>query len=388
MLFLALNMGLRQTFGLFIEPITADVAISHSSFSLAIAVQNLLWGLLTPFAGMAADRFGTGRVLAGGGFVYLLGLAILGLAADPFTIHLSTGVLVGMGVSATGFPLVLAAVARSVPEEKRSFALGVAAAGGSVGQFVLLPLTQVLIGEFGWSMALFVLAALAGLMIPMAKILSGKPATVAGESQSLGAAIYEAGGHRGFILLMLGFFVCGYHVAFVATHLPGYVISCNLDAIVGAKALGLIGFFNILGTFFAGWLGGRFRKKHLLSGIYFARAVVIGAFLLGPKTELAVYLFSGAFGFLWLSTVPLTSALVGQIFGPRYMATLVGIVMLSHQVGAFFGAWLGGISVDMTGGYDTVWIAAVALGLFAALIHLPIADHPLERTRPAEARAT
>ncbi|MDX1710882.1 MAG: MFS transporter [Rhodovibrionaceae bacterium] len=385
MLFLALNMGLRQTFGLFIEPITADIGISHSSLSLAIAVQNLLWGLLTPFAGMAADRYGTGRVLALGGIVYVGGLAVMALATNPFMIHLGAGVLTGIAISATGFPLVLAAVARSVPEDKRSLALGIAAAGGSVGQFILLPVSQVLIGGIGWSMALFALAAMAALMVPMAAILAGKPVESAGETQSLGAAVVEAGGHRGFILLTLGFFVCGFHVAFVATHLPGYVVSCNLDAIVGANALGIIGFFNIIGTFAGGWLGGRIRKKYLLSSIYLARAVIIGVFLLGPKTEAAVYLFSGAFGLLWLSTVPLTSALVGQIFGPRYMATLFGIVMLSHQVGAFFGAWLGGVNVDLTGGYDFVWLAAVGLGLLAAMLHMPIADKPVERLRAAQA---
>lgn len=385
MLFLALNMGLRQTFGLFIEPITADIGISHSSLSLAIAVQNLLWGLLTPFAGMAADRYGTGRVLALGGIVYVGGLAVMALATNPFMIHLGAGVLTGIAISATGFPLVLAAVARSVPEDKRSLALGIAAAGGSVGQFILLPVSQVLIGGIGWSMALFALAAMAALMVPMAAILAGKPVESAGETQSLGAAVVEAGGHRGFILLTLGFFVCGFHVAFVATHLPGYVVSCNLDAIVGANALGIIGFFNIIGTFAGGWLGGRIRKKYLLSSIYLARAVIIGVFLLGPKTEAAVYLFSGAFGLLWLSTVPLTSALVGQIFGPRYMATLFGIVMLSHQVGAFFGAWLGGVNVDLTGGYDFVWLAAVGLGLVAAMLHMPIADKPVERLRAAQA---
>jgi MFS family permease len=385
MLFLALNMGLRQTFGLFIEPITGAIDISHSSLSLAIAVQNLLWGLLTPFAGMAADRYGTGRVLAIGGAVYVAGLAVMGLANNPFMIHLGAGVLTGIAISATGFPLVLAAVARSVPEDKRSLALGIAAAGGSVGQFILLPVSQVLIGGIGWSMALFVLAAAAFVMVPMAAILAGRPTAAAGDTQSLGGAIYEAGGHRGFILLTLGFFVCGFHVAFVATHLPGYVVSCNLDAIVGANALGIIGFFNIIGTFVGGWLGGRIRKKYLLSSIYLARAVVIGAFLLGPKTEAAVYLFSGAFGLLWLSTVPLTSALVGQIFGPRYMATLFGIVMFSHQVGAFFGAWLGGVNVDMTGGYDAVWIGAVGLGLLATILHMPIADRPVERLRTAGA---
>lgn len=374
---LALNMGVRQTFGLFLEPMTLDLGISRGSFSLAIAVQNILWGLLTPLCGMLADRYGTGRMLATGGLLYALGIVIMALGASELAVHLGAGVLVGVAVGASGFPLVLSAVARSVPEERRNLAIALAATGGSVGQFVLLPLAQVLINATGWPTALLIFAGLSALIIPLATALKGKPETAATGVLSIGGAVNQAGRHSGYLLLTAGFFVCGFHVAFIATHLPGYISTCHLPPLVGATALSIIGFFNILGGLAAGILGSRYRLKYLLSGIYLARAAVITAFLLGPKTEWAVFLFSGAFGLLWLSTVPLTSALVGQIFGPRYLATLFGIVMLGHQLGAFFGAWLGGLSYDLSGSYDSVWIMSILLGLLAAALHWPIADRPL-----------
>ncbi|MEE8227059.1 MAG: MFS transporter, partial [Kiloniellales bacterium] len=362
---LALNMGIRQTFGLFLEPVTLDLAMSRSNFALAIAVQNLLWGLLTPACGMLADRYGTGRVLAAGGLLYALGNTVMALGESAFAVHLGAGVMVGMAVGASGFPLVLAVVARSVPEERRSMALAIAATGGSVGQFLLLPFSQVLIEGLGWPAALLILAALAALIVPLAAALAGKPTMAAAGPASPGGALSQARRHRGFLLLTAGFFVCGFHVSFIATHLPGYITSLNLDPLVGASALGLIGFFNILGGLAAGVLGSRFRLKYVLSMIYLARAVAIGLFLFGPKTEWAVFAFSAVIGLLWLSTVPLTSSLVGQIFGSRFMATLFGIVMLGHQLGAFFGAWLGGLSYDLTGSYDGVWILSILLGLLA-----------------------
>ena len=385
---LSLNMGVRQTFGLFAQDMTGDLGVGLASFGLAMAVQNLLWGLCTPVCGMVADRYGTARVVVVGGLLYVLGILVMAFGGSEAALHLGGGILVGFAVSACGFPLVLAAVARAVSPEKRSSALGVASSGGSFGQFVLLPLAGQLNGWLGWSLTLAVLAALSFLIVPMAAAIAGKPSDSAmeeGSATSLSAAIKEAMGHRGFLLLTAGFFVCGFHVAFIATHLPSYIVSCNLAADVGANALGLIGFFNIAGTFLAGYLGGLYRKKYLLSGIYFARAVVIGLFLLGPKTELAVWLFSTAFGLLWLSTVPLTSGLVSQIFGPRYMATLFGIVMLSHQVGAFFGAWFGGLSFDATGSYDAVWAIAVLLGIVAAALHWPITDAPATGAVPERA---
>jgi predicted MFS family arabinose efflux permease len=307
----------------------------------------------------------------------------MGLGHSEFSLHLGAGVFIGIGVSACGFPMVLSAVARAFSERRRSLALGVAATGGSVGQFLLLPFAQVTIGEIGWSSTLIVLAALAFLIVPLAAMLTGKPEAKAGETASGGirAAIREAGGHRGYQLLTCGFFVCGFHVAFIATHLPSYINTFEFDPIVGATALSLIGFFNIIGGLLAGYLGGRYRKKYLLSGIYLARAAVITLFMIAPKSELSVWLFGASFGVLWLSTVPLTSGLVGDVFGARYMATLFGFVMFSHQIGAFFGAWLGGLSYDLTGSYTAVWLMAVALGLLAAVLHWPISDRPLAETR-------
>jgi predicted MFS family arabinose efflux permease len=263
-------------------------------------------------------------------------------------------------------------------------ALAIAATGGSVGQFLLVPFSQVMIEGLGWPAALLILAALAALIVPLAAGLAGKPTIAAAGAASLGGALSQARRHRGFLLLTAGFFVCGFHVSFIATHLPGYITSLNLDPLVGASALGLIGFFNILGGLAAGVLGSRFRLKYVLSMIYLARAVAIGLFLFGPKTEWAVFAFSAVIGLLWLSTVPLTSSLVGQIFGSRFMATLFGIVMLGHQLGAFFGAWLGGLSYDLTGSYDGVWILSILLGLLAAALHWPIADRPLA-AQPAAA---
>lgn len=383
---LGLGMGVRQTFGLFVQPIADTTGLSVASISLAIAFQNLLWGALTPAVGMAADRYGNGPFLVLGGLLYVAGLAITAYADSLVLLHLGAGVFVGFAVACAGFPLVLAAVARAAPDDRRSTWLGIASAGGSVGQFLLLPGAQGLIGAFDYQIALLVLAGLSFLIVPLTASVAdrrlregGEMAAATGASQSLMAALSEAGGHRGYLLLTAGFFVCGFHVAFMTTHLPGYIVSCNLSAQTGAVALGLIGFFNIIGGLLAGWLGGRYRKKYLLSGIYLARAVAIALFLLGPKTDVAVWVFSAAFGLLWLSTVPLTSGLVGQIFGPRYMATLFGIVMMSHQVGAFFGAWAGGLSVDIFGSYDPVWLVSIALGLGAAALHWPIADRPLDR---------
>ena len=378
---LGLSMGLRQVFGLFVAPMTLDLGIGRADFSLTIAAQNLLWGVVTPFLGAVADRYGTARCVALGGVAYAAGIALMASGDSLGLLWLGQGLLVGLGVAGAGFSLVLAAVARAAPPGKRSLYLGIASAGGSVGQFLLLPGSQMLIDSLEWRGALWVLAGLAVMIIPLSRVLSGKPAKTLQE-QSLRGALSEALNHRGYLLLTAGFFVCGFQLAFIATHLPGYLVTCNLDASVGATALGIVGFFNIIGVLAAGALGERLPKKFLLAGIYFCRSLAIALFLLGPKTELNVWLFAGAFGVLWLSTVPLTSSLVAQIFGPRYMATLVAIVMLSHQVGSFFGAWLGGLTYDLTGNYDLVWYLSLGLGLLATALHLPIADKTL---RPATA---
>lgn len=374
---LSLNMGLRQTYGLFLEPMTGALPVGHASFGLAIAVQNLLWGALTPLCGVLADRYGTGRVLVSGGLVYVAGLLVMALVQTPLGLHMGAGILTGIAVSATGFPLVLSAVSRVAPVEKRSTWLGIATAGGSMGQFVLLPATQAVIGGWGWSAALIGLAVTAVVMVPLAAPLSGRPAPLQAGELTLSAAFAEARAHHGYLLLNAGFFVCGFHVAFVATHFPAYVQSQDLPAWIGATALGVIGFFNILGTFLFGWLGGRYRKKRVLTTIYLARAAAIGGLLFLPITQWTIWLFAVTFGVLWLGTVPLTSGLVDQIFGPRYLATLFGVVMFSHQIGAFFGAWLGGISYDLTGSYTVIWLAALALSLMSAALHAPIEDAPL-----------
>ena len=384
---LGLNMGLRQTFGLFLEPMTDALSVSHSAFGLAIAIQNLLWGALQPICGAFADRWGTARVLVFGGVMYVAGLLVMALVQTPLGMHVGAGILTGIAVAATGFPLVLAAVARSVPEDRRSTWLGLAAAGGSIGQFLLLPATQGLIAGLGWVAALLGLAVAAAFIVPMAAALRGRPAVGGADDQRLGQALAEAGMHRSYLLLTAGFFVCGFHIAFVATHLPAYISAQGLAPWIGAMALGLIGFFNIIGTFGAGWLGGRYPKKTVLTGIYLARGTVIALLLLLPMSPAVVVFFGAAFGLLWLGTVPLTSALVGQIFGARYMATLFGVVMFSHQLGAFCGAWLGGLSYDVTGSYEAVWWLAVALALVAAALHWPISERPVDRLDPGRAGA-
>lgn len=381
-LVLSLSMGIRQSFGLYLEPMTRDLAISHSSFSLAIALQNLLWGALTPLVASVADRWGTARTLALGGLVYCAGLLVMALVPTLTGLQLGAGVLVGIAVSATGFPLVLSAVARHAPENRRGAWLGLATAGGSLGQFILLPASQGLIGSFGWSSSLLVLSVAAVFIVPLAWPLQGRPVGTAADSQPLGSALREAGRHRGYWLLNAGFFVCGFHVAFVATHLPAFLTSEGLSPTVGATALALVGFFNIIGSFGAGWLGSRFSMKRILTGLYLARAILIMLMMAAPLTPLTASLFGAGLGLLWLGTVPLTSGLVSQIFGARYLATLFGVVMLSHQIGAFLGAWLGGLSYDLTGSYTIVWWMACGLALIAAALHWPIADQPL---RPATA---
>lgn len=385
-LILSLNLGVRQSFALFLDPITHANGWTQSTFALAIAVQNLLWGVFTPFAGGLADRFGVFKVLLIGGLTYAAGTVVMALASSEFTFVSSAGVLIGLGTGATGFPLVLAAVGKIVSDKNRPLILGIVTAGGSFGQIILPPLAQSLIQWTDWQSALYILAAVALLFLPLAVTLrlgTGENAH-AGPTQSLSSALREASKHSGFWLLNAGFFVCGFHVVYIGTYLPVYLTSCGLTPMIGATALSVIGVFNLIGTFGAGALGTRFRMKYLLSGIYVARAAAIAIFMAFPVTEASVLLFSAAFGLLWLSTVPLTSGIVSQVFGPRYVATLFGIVMMSHQIGAFFGAYLGGFIFDLTGSYDGAWGVSIALGLFSALVHLPIKDAVLRRaTTPA-----
>lgn len=388
-LILAIGNGSRFSQGLFLAPMTGDLGWSFQVFSLAIAIQHFLTGLFQPFAGMVADRFGTARVIAGGMLIYALGLVWMANVEAPVELYFGSAVLIALGLSGAGISIVLAAVARVFPAERRSFVLGITTAGASAGQFAFSPLSQALIGWQSWSGALVIIAGIAAVASLLAVALR-TPASDTGESvaaleQTVVQAVGEASRHSGFIYLSLGFFVCGFHVTLIMTHLPAFAVVCGLSPMVGASALSLIGLFNIIGTNVAGWLGDRYRKKYLLSGLYFSRAVVFSLYLAFPVTETSTLLFAGTMGLLWLSTVPLTSSLVGQIFGVRYLGTLFGIVFFSHQVGAFFGAWLGGFVYDTTGSYDLMWYAAIGLGLFAAVVHWPITDAPVERRAAAPA---
>lgn len=383
---LLLSFGTRQSFGLFLDPMTEALGLSRTTFALAVALQNLLWGLSQPLFGALADRFGIVRVLVVGAVCYVAGLLIMAGVPGALGLHMGAGLLVGLGTSATSFSLVLAAVTRAAPAPQRSLALGLVSAGGSFGQFAIPLFAQGLISGLGWFGALLVLALAAAVMVPCAFGLAQADRSVVqgAESQTLGQALREAGAHQGYWLLNSGFFVCGFHVAFIATHLPSYLLHLNFAPMIGAWALAVIGLFNILGTFLFGALGGRYRKKLVLSALYFSRSVVFVLFLTMPPSELTVLAAAAAIGLLWLGTVPLTGGLVGQIFGPRYMATLFSIVMMSHQLGAFFGAWVGGYVFDLTGSYDIAWQIAIVLGLASAALHLPITDRPLRAaTEPA-----
>jgi MFS family permease len=381
---LALSMGIRHGFGLFLQPMSLDLGWGRETFAFALALQNLLWGAAQPVTGMLADRYGSGRVLAGGAMLYVLGLALMALSQSALGLTLSAGLLIGLGLSGTTFAVVLGAVGRAYPPERRSMALGTAAAVGSFGQFAMLPIEQTFISSFGWFHALFLLAIIAALMVPLAAALAEPKKAAAASHQSVAEALREAAGHRGFILLTLGFFVCGFQVVFIAVHLPAYLIDRGLTAQTGMIALALIGLFNVIGSYVAGYWGGKVSKKYLLSGLYFLRSIVIIVFLLAPLSPASVYLFSAAIGLLWLATVPLTNGLVAQIFGVQYLAMLGGVVFFSHQIGSFLGVWLGGLLYDKTGSYDIVWAGAVVLGFMAAIANLPIDERTLART-PAPA---
>lgn len=378
---LALSVGVRQGFGLFVGPMALDLGWSLGSLTLALAVQNLVWGLGQPVAGLAADRYGVSYVLSVGAGVYALGILLMVVGRSEGMYALGAGVLVGLGVSATAFPIVLGAVGGLVAPERRTLVFSIVSAGGSLGQFVVPPASQYLIGEVGWRSALLFLAAtLAIIPISLAFGSWTRAIFVMQEEQTsapLRGALEAAMGHKGYWLLCAGFFVCGFHVALIATHLPIFVSLCGLGPMVGASALSLIGLFNIAGTLSAGVLATRWTNQQLLCAIYLARAAVILVFLEAPKSEPIVLAFAATMGFLWLCTVPLTSGIVAQIFGPRYVASLFGIVFLSHQLGAFFGAWSGGYIFDHTGSYSVIWEAAAALGVLAGFLSLPISSRPL-----------
>ena len=383
---LTLGLGIRASFGLFLQPMSMDLGWGRSHFSFAMALSNLIWGLAQPFFGAWADKQGAGRVVAVSGLLYAGGLALMPFSTTPLMLDASAGLMVGLGLSGVSFGVILGVVGRAFPPERRSLALGIASSGGSFGQFLMLPFGQLLISTLGWQTALLVLAGTIMATVPLAAaMMEGRRPVATGAQQSLNQALREAGAHSGFWYLTAGFFVCGFQVAFISVHLPAYLVDVRMTPAVGATALALIGLFNIAGSFVAGYLGGRFSKKYLLSGIYILRAVIIAAFLVLPVTPLTVYLFAAGIGFLWLGTVPLTNGLVAQIFGVRFVSMLFGIVFLSHQIGSFAGVWLGGYLFDATGSYNLVWIGSIALGVIAAILNLPIDERPVVRmeARPA-----
>lgn len=377
---ISIAMGIRHGFGLFLQPVSSEMGWGRETFALALAVQNLTWGATQPFTGMIADRFGSARVLAGGAVLYVVGLATMSVSTSPWLFILTAGVLIGAGQSGVTYSVVSGVLGRKYPPQQHSMVLGISAAAGSFGQFAMLPLTQWLLSHVGWHGTLYALAAVALAIVPLAAVLVERRGAVSHAfQQSAGQAVREAFGHRPYVLLTVGYFVCGFQVVFVGVHLPAYLADHGFAPHVAVMALALVGLFNIVGTYSAGWLGSRFAKPYLLSGIYFGRTLVFALFFFLPLSPLTVYLFAITLGLLWLSTVPLTNSLVGQIFGVRYMAMLTGFTFFSHQVGSFLGAWLGGKLYDTTGSYDVVWYLAMALGIVAGLLNLPIDDRAIKR---------
>lgn len=377
------GFGIRSVMGLFLEPMTLDRGWDRETFALAMAIQNLLWGIGVPIAGAIADRFGPARVIALGSLIYAAGVYAMAVTEGAFMFQLTGGVLVGLGVAFTSFSLALAAMARVVGPERRAFAFGLGTAAGSLGQVMFSPVSNALIENYGWEGTLITVGLTALVLFPLAFVLPGGKASgpaVPQASQTLRQALREATSNRSFVLLTSGFFVCGFHVAFIAVHFPAYVTDIGLDASVGAHALALVGLFNIAGSLGAGYIGQHYSMKNALSGIYLARAVVIGCLLLAPVSAVTIYVFAAAMGILWLSTVPLTTNIVAQVFGVRYLGTLFGIVFFCHQIGSFLGVWLGGWAYDTYGNYDLVWYLGIGFGLMAAVLHLPIHEEPLQRS--------
>ncbi|WP_343728174.1 MFS transporter [Duganella sp.] len=383
---LTLAMGVRHGFGFWMQPISQANGWTRETYSLAQAMQNLMWGAFGPFAGMAADRFGTMRVVLVGALCYALGLVWMAVVTQPTMFVLGTGVLVGLGLACTAFGAVSGIIGRVAPPEKRSWAFGISGAASSFGQFMMMPVEQQLISAVGWQNAFYILGALIVLlMVPMAFYLREPSVAHAhGPQQSIREAASEALGNRSFLFLVAGYFVCGFQVVFIGVHLPAYLKDQGIgNPSVAVLALALIGLFNIFGSYYAGKLGGRFPKRYLLSTIYFSRSVVISLFLLAPLMPLTVYLFAAAMGVLWLSTVPLTNGIIAGVFGVKHMSMLAGIVFFSHQLGSFLGVWLGGYLYTSTGSYDIVWGIAIALGVMSGLINLPINERPLVRAQAA-----
>lgn len=382
-----LSMGIRHGFGLWLQPITQSQGWGRETFAMAIAIQNLAWGVTGIFAGILADRFGAFRVIVAGSVLYALGLVGMATASTPLLFSASTGILIGMAQAGTTYAVIYGVIGRNISADKRSWAMGVAAAAGSFGQFLMVPTEGFLISSLGWQNALIALGAAALLMIPLAWGLRepGLQAhTQHHREQGILEALGEAFKYPSFQLLMAGYFVCGFQVVFIGVHMPSYLKDHGLSPQVAGYALALIGLFNVFGTYTAGVLGQRFPKKNILSFIYLARAAAISLFLLAPLSPTSVYIFSSVMGLLWLSTVPVTNAAVAQIFGVAHLSMLSGFVFFSHQIGSFMGVWLGGYLYDRTGSYDVVWYIAIALGVLAALVNQPIKEASIVRRPVAQ----
>ena len=385
-LILMLAMGVRQTMGLLLPPMTIANGWTRDEFAFAIALQNLLWGAFVPFAGAIADRYGAGRVLVISAVTYIAGLILMAQSSTPLAFDFSAGLLVGFALSGTTFGVVMGVVAKLAPPAQRSVALGIVGAGGSFGQFAMVPYGQALISGLGWYAALFVLAATAALIIPLSAGLAGRQASGSHASQQTASEAFgEAVGQKTFHFLFWSYFVCGAHTAFIALHLPSYVQDAGLSPAVGMASLALIGFGNIFGSYGAGWLGGRVSKKWILTWIYGLRSLLIVVLLLAPKVPATLYIFAFSMGILWLSTVPLTNGLVAQIYGLKHVSMLSGAVFFGHQIGGFLGAWVGGLIFTRTGSYDLAWWISIGLGVFAAIMCAPINERPLARAVPATA---
>ncbi|MCR9127206.1 MAG: MFS transporter [Rhodobacteraceae bacterium] len=386
-LILALSLGTRHSFGLFLQPISLENGWGRETFGFAIAIQNLVWGVAQPFTGMLSDRIGAGRVILGGAILYAAGVALMAVPQDAGMFVLSGGVLIGLGLSGTTMPIVFGAISRAVPAEKRSTAMGISMAVGSFGQFAMLPVALGLMGGFGWATAVLGLSALAALIIPLSFLLSERGTSAPPAStevhRSVGEALSDAAGLRDFWLLFLGFFACGFQVVFIAVHLPAFLADEGLSPNVATIVLALIGLFNIAGAYYAGVLGGRRSKPGLLAWLYLGRGVAITVFILLPITPASAYVFGAVMGLFWLSTIPLTNGIVAAIFGVRNMAMLGGLVFFGHQLGSFAGGWLGGFMYDRTGSYDLAWWVAIALSVIAAALNAPIRETPLAQRRAA-----
>ena len=384
---LTIALGVRHNFGLYLQPITADLGIGRETFAFAIAIQNLLYGISQPITGLIADRFGTARVLICGAILYAIGLCLMSVSSTGLELTLSAGLLIGASLGCSGFSIVFGVIGRSFPPEKRSVALGIAGAAGSFGQFAMLPYGQWLINQVGWHQALVILAITVLVIIPLSSALvEDKKAQAASlHKQSVSEALREAAGHRGYMLLCLAYTVCGFQLLFIAVHFPAYLVDQKMTPETGMLGLALIGFFNMIGSYAWGWLGGKHTKKYLLSLLYLLRSIAIAVFISLPVTPMTIYVFAAAIGFLWLGTVPLTGGLIAHVFGVKYLSTLTGIAFFFHQVGSFAGVWIGGYVFDTTGSYTIMWMLTIGMGIVAALLNLPIDDRQIARTAPKPA---